>query len=361
MLKASDANLWVSCPLAGKVCMGGVAAAHPAAPDEHETDARKEGTAAHWVAELMFADKHPAAGATAPNGWIIDGEMIMHARAYVDHALEHGEMIGSEKSYVIGGLVTGRVDTALYDVDTGLHIFDFKYGYKLVEVDEEWPLVCHMAGLWRGAGNVTLHVYQPRPNHPDGPARSITYPADAVQRMRDHITQKAINASAPGGQIGAPGAHCRKEYCAAAGVCHALTASTYAAFERVRDSRMVKLSAEELSNERRFLIMATEMVRGRLTGIDAEMKGRMLAGEFMPGHVLEPRFGHRKHTTTPEMRQRITGRDPFKRVEKSPADLQKEGVPKDTMDLIAIAPRIGMEITEHTTRAGDRLFKKGKK
>lgn len=79
ILAPSSAGCWVVCP--------GARAIRQAFPEEGDTAAAMEGTAAHWVFEQMLAAKRVdavSAGDVAPNGVEVTEEMIDGAELFCD-------------------------------------------------------------------------------------------------------------------------------------------------------------------------------------------------------------------------------------------------------------------------------------
>ena len=371
MQHASKAHLWTKCALSGSLVAGradGYVSPHDPDADKDKSDARREGKAAAWLIGEMISDRLTRdvspVGITAPNGWVIDAEMTEHCRNYVTYVQGHihtGTLL-TERYISIGDEITGRCDTAIIDhARAEVHVFDFKYGWRLVEAEENPELLCYgVAITGRHVGyDLVLHIYQPRPFHPGGIARtSRRMDWQEVSHWWDWLEKQAAVAGAPGCE-GTPGEHCRD--CPGRGSCQALAATTYAAFEVVRDSRLAKMDAKQLSAELEFLELAEACIKERKAGIVAEAEGRIAGGEFVAGWELQPKTGNRMFTVDAAKVHMMTGIRPFKQVQVSPAELERMGASKAVVKTITTSPPIGRKLARTSVEALKRAFgKQGK-
>jgi hypothetical protein len=362
MLRPSDAHLWVPCPLAGNMLVTGHYQTTTPAPDVAEpwdSDSRREGTCAHWVAEQCIMDDEltPAdlIGTAHVNGWVVDDEMAWHVQNYLNYVRSFGQPLAAEMPVQLFDLVSGRLDTvSMGTVDT-VRIFEFKYGWQIAHAEENWTLLCYALAAvgWRGA-RIEMHIYQPRPQHPDGPARVWTIEDDDFASWWEWLRERA-QACFDDPQ-GKPGRHCRN--CPAAGNCHALAENVYAMHQTIQDNRMVNHTAVALAAELRFLEMAARLLKAKKSAIEAEAFARITRGEYVPGWTVGPKKGNRRFTVPPEVRQLATGIDPFKPVEKSPAELEREGVPRAVIDHLAEAPTVGRALMSNPENLAKRIFGK---
>ena len=179
IIAPSSASRWGACP--------GSAVLEAGYPDnpEHE-ESRKEGNASHWVASSVLTDgarPQDFVGLTAFNGIIIDDVMVDAAMVYVAAVLAvSGEVLKVEQAVQIARINAacfGTPDSWYYDAVQGiLHIFDYKYGWGVVEAFENKQGVCYYAGIIDELGipdehlRVHIHIIQPRPYHWGGPVRT---------------------------------------------------------------------------------------------------------------------------------------------------------------------------------------------
>jgi hypothetical protein len=364
MQTPSKAHLWTRCALSGSLVAGRADGyVSPHVNDPEESDSRREGTAAHWLAGEWFAGRLEGSpvGLVAPNGWVIDAEMEQHVRAYCDYVATFGSYGPSVEAPVqISDQVRGRVDSAQVRFgERVIRVFDLKYGWRLVEAEYNPELLCHGVGLNDAVGggfSLELHIYQPRPFHPEGIARSWVVDADDVIKWRDWLIVKAQAANHVFGQpFGTPGDHCRD--CPGKASCQALAANVYAQYDVIRDSRLGKMDTKQLAAELDFLEQAEACLKQRKAGVEAEAEGRIAGGEFIAGWELADRKGHRKFSVPMAQVQMMTGIMPFKQTEMTPAELERAGAKKDIVKGITYTPSIGRKLARASTKAFEKMFK----
>jgi hypothetical protein len=172
-------------------CNGAYHMPLPEAPSEYEnTDDRREGIAAHWLAmQVIKGDVLEPAhmiDQQAPNGVYITSDMVEHIQPFVDDVRDrvvsdHAEPFVEEPcdfSLTPTIHIGCRIDTATYDADSGtLSIDEFKYGYRIVEPVDNWQLVAGVIGWMQKfdmpVSHVRLTIHQPRPQHANGKRRSL--------------------------------------------------------------------------------------------------------------------------------------------------------------------------------------------
>jgi hypothetical protein len=368
MLIASKSHVWTACSLAGTLdAPSGYVSDHRPAETTDESDARREGKAAHWVAEgVLRGDAHSCAdfeGETAPNGWIVTPDMVVHAQGYCDYVRSFGPVVQAEGRIQIGEVITGRFDAHATSTDPDaymlpLRLFDFKYGWRIVEAPGNTSMLCYGVARWNGVQPVELHIYQPRPFHPAGPARVWKITPQEMLTLRAWLLERASVALTPGAAA-TPGLHCRD--CPGAASCHALASTVYAAADTIQASGLARMSAGELARELTFLRMVDKLVATRLAAVEAEAEGRLQRCEFIPGWLMGDRYGNRVWTVKPETVRMTTGLDPYKPVLKTPAELEREGAPPELLDMMTMTPHTGRKLMPATQDFFNRMFPKGGK
>lgn len=186
---------------------------------DDSSPAAEEGTLAHHYFEQALLGNQEEFGKT-PDAmyqylvpvveWVKEQPGILHPESEVDF----GDYFG----YV--GL-TGTSDVILEHPDH-LTIADLKYGYGVVEVEDNWQLFCYLVGAVRRFGKrerYQMVILQPRPYHSRGVARSLWIDHEEFLRRAD-ILNAAIQNNYRGGKA-VVGDHCRK-YCKALGSCKAV-------------------------------------------------------------------------------------------------------------------------------------------
>lgn len=170
-------------------CNGSVYMDPPEAPqDDEQSDDRREGIAAHWLAlEVIagrFTDPVELVDRKAPNGVWITPEMSDHVEPFIaDVRGRAGAVIHTEETVNIqldGVFINCRLDLATWEPVTGtLTIDEFKYGHRIVEPEFNWQLVAEAMGWILKHGiqptDIILNVHQPRPHHANGKKRSWVF------------------------------------------------------------------------------------------------------------------------------------------------------------------------------------------
>lgn len=352
MLTFSNSRMWTSCPASVHPVQG----IHQPNLTPQQDDARKEGTAADWLANMVLAGDaataEEGAGEIAPNGWPIDATMVRHVQEYIDIVTRHGVPHPQTDTTLFNGRVTGRPDNHTVSTDV-LHVYELKYGYKIVEPYANSQLLLGAIAFRQPHHRMfSLEVFQPRPHHPNGKHRKWVVSADELVEWEAWLS-RCVDAVYIDKPVAAPGDQCG--YCLRRAGCHALMANIYAAFETITSNYHARpLSAADLGLELKFLETLDKMLKARWSGTTAEALARAKKGEFVPGWTLEENYGDRKWDTSPEIRQMLTGIDPYKQVERSPAEIEKEG---GNVDPMTSRPFVGMKLKPFNQKAVERKFR----
>lgn len=363
MLRPSDAHLWVRCSLAGNVMTTGHYYGTPLTEHHADSDSRREGTCAHWVAENVFTGRasSPAEliGHSHPNGWVVDADMARRVAGYIAYVRGFGDPVTAERTIELYGLVRGRLDTVTASAGGVVRVFDYKDGWRPVEAEHNYTMLCYGLAVIgeRPAGTaLELHIYQPRPTHPDGPARVWRIESGEILHWWGWLYERASDCLPQYSKPGNPGPQCRE--CPAAASCHALGASVAAQYETLRDARMVNHTTEALAAELDFLDLAAALVTARRNALQSEAVARIDRGQFIPGGWgVTPARGNRQFTLSPEVVEIATGVSPYKQVLMTPAELERQGVSADIVNQISQRPFIGRKLTKHMEAIGKRMFK----
>jgi len=292
LIAPSAASRWVEC--AGSVSM------QQRYPETEESQASREGTAAHWVGEQMLKDIAVAPNVVAPNGVTITDEIIDSAAAYTHGILTryHYSVLNIEckiKAPDIHPDSEGTLDLWVFDPKENLLIVrDYKHGFGIVEAFENWQLINYAAGVIptlhvpESRLKVRFEICQPRAFHPKGPER--VWQIKAVDlRPYFNILHNAAHAALGDNPQLKTGEHC--VYCSARHACPALQRSTKAILDFVLQAVPEEMTPEAVASEYEILKHAADLVKYRLTGIEAQAVGLIKSGRYVPGYVLEPGRG----------------------------------------------------------------------
>ncbi|MCD4549143.1 DUF2800 domain-containing protein [Schaalia sp. lx-260] len=200
-------------------------------PNE-DTDATREGTVAHALAEHKLRralHQHPN---HRPESTLVDGEMEEHTDDYVAYVLERlalarqefpGARVMVEQELDLSADVAGSFGTADCIIlgQPVLEVIDFKYGFNPVQAEGNPQLRLYALGAFRAYGmlydftQVRATIFQPR----RGAVLSETIATGALEAWaREVIQPAAVKALAGEGEYQA-GEWCG--YCKAKNVCRA--------------------------------------------------------------------------------------------------------------------------------------------
>lgn len=365
MLTLSTSHLWTKCALSASLSRGTGTGDGPFVPDvdQEASEAKREGIAADWVANGVLRGDASAAGdylgETAPNGWVVTPDMVAHVQGYIDYCQSRGKVVQAQVPVNIPQLyIRGIVDSQIVADSSTLEIIDLKYGYRIVEALWNPQLLGGAIGLFdpEKHDSVRLTIYQPRPAHPDGKARSWEMDEQELTTAYQWLAGKASAALSPGAKGTPGGAYCRD--CDGRGRCEALTTASYAAFDWVRGSAMTAMDARQLGDEMTFLDEALELIKARHGGVKAEVEGRMKRGEYIPGHAWDVRLGDREFDVPLEVVEEKTGIKPYKLVPMSPAELERAGADPDEVSELTTRRFAGRKLVRMTPTFFARMFPK---
>jgi len=307
-LAPSSAGRWCFCP--GSVTME---ERYP----EGDKDEASAGEASHWVAsEVLSSGLVHAAGERAPNGVVLDMEMIDGAFTYArtisySDGMEWGRTpLFIEQTMAIPSVhpeCWGTPDTWYFLPHRAeLHVWDYKFGWLIIEPTENRQLICYALGALAQLESqyldytgltVVIHIVQPRPQHCMGPHREWRVRAADLHTYAEQLRAAAYEALAPNPRI-CSGSHCR--YCLARHACPAARKAGYAAYDYVERASIHELSPEELGLELAALERAEEAIKYLKTGITHQAVSLINNGVIVPGWTLERGQGRSTWITPPE-------------------------------------------------------------
>ena len=325
-------------------------------PENFDRDAAEEGNAAHWFAQQLFNGALLMTGQRAPNGIALTDEMMEHVRDYIA-ALDCGEMEINTSYSGDEWSVNGRADHINFR-DGRLTVDDFKYGWRIVEPENNWTLISHAVGWTIRSGSIpeqiTLRIHQPRPYHPSGPLREWSFGYDELLKFHAKIAARLSNPE----DILVSGAdHCRK--------CHALPgcpAARQASMNAIDATTMVfddKLDRDILAFEFETLDIAQATIKNRIEALQELMIHRIRSGEVFDGYMVEPRYANRKWKTGFDgtILSVMTGVDLMKAGTVTPAEAERRGVPKEAIAALTDRPMVGEKLQQiNADRKARKIF-----
>lgn len=282
-------------------------------PDAGDSEASREGTAAHWVGEMAMPFKSmglwnagtmPQVGSVAPNGVVVNQQMADGAGLWVDHVMSVLDGAGpkaelyTERSIDIPAvheLSHGTPDTGIYvHWRKELHIVDFKYGFGIHEAVEHPQCVGYAKGwvdrlcaeipdLQDSHLTVFITIVQPRAHHPMGPVRTWKCNGADLRGMINILSTQAHRSLEPD-PLCRTGEGCT--HCSARHACVANQQRAYAATQYVSAATSAELHGAALGLELKILADARIALKSRLTGLEEQAFSELLNGKEVPGQQL---------------------------------------------------------------------------
>jgi len=180
-------------------------------PGMTPTDDQLQGDAAHWLAsELLTGNCEDAnlwIDRKAPNGVYVSSDMVDSVTWYVDQLRSRPR----ERQYVetpfsfdyLDLRINARPDFIaddLADYGRRIYIDDFKYGFRIVEPEDNWQLIgyaiTYIATRRVDADTVfELRIHQPRPWHPKGRSRVWIVSASHLFELRNKLIMQLIGGT----------------------------------------------------------------------------------------------------------------------------------------------------------------------
>lgn len=279
-----------------------------------------EGRDAHHVAEKVLM-KRNLDGVDLDN---LSHEMVNASKIYAKHvlAIAGNNLINIESRLNISNIhpdCFGTCDAWYYDeANKQVHIWDFKYGRKAIEVKENWQMIEYAAGVemsirknylrkigglknddsiieygqFLSSLNFNFHIIQPRAKHENGIIRSwsIIWPS------LNQLFYEAIEFEELAEQENAPlaaGDHCQN--CRARFVCQTFKDAAVIASVALRNGHLelngmpdLSENPQDISNELTYLREASIVLDTRIKTLTEQAMSVIKQGQSIPGYKLMP-------------------------------------------------------------------------
>lgn len=331
LLAPSSAARWMQC--------GRSPSMEAAFPEEEESEAAREGTAAHWWWSEAMAGKTRTG--VASNGALITDEMVEHGTTLMERILSvapQAEVIveAQIRNPVIHPDNWGTPDAFWYDATTHtLYIWDYKYGHGYVGAYRNWQLINYGAlisaflGLDTTSLRFVFTIFQPRNYSADGPFREWWVEGGEILSLIRQMQSSAKVAGPDSRAVSGP--ECKN--CKARHGCAVLQAVAYSVVEITGYTMPEALSERALGKELALLKQAEERLKARITGLEEDAKARLKSGKVLQGWMLEQGFGREVWTVSPDevfALGDMMGLDLRKKAEAiTPAQARKLGLDED--------------------------------
>ncbi|MGJ0509081.1 MAG: DUF2800 domain-containing protein [Methylocystis sp.] len=311
-LAPSSAARRVQCP--------GSRALEEMYPEDQESQAAKDGTAAHWAVAEMLAGRTIDTGQIAPNGVMLTDEMVEGAELMTaDVRATDAEFVGytlhveeTLSIATINPLCWGTPDTWRFK-PYKLIIWDYKFGHRRVDVFENWQVIEYAAGALEAVGingvsdhrtQVEFRIVQPR-CYSGGPP--ITTWSCMASELRGYFNAlrlseaKSLEADAPC----IVGPECRD--CRARHACRSAQSAAYASMDVAYSNVPFDLPPDALGAELRYVDRAIAMLEARRTGLAEQTLSLLKRGVAVPFYRAEPSQG-RERWAKPDEEIKALGR-----------------------------------------------------
>lgn len=257
-------------------------------PPIKESKARDEGNAAHWLVEQVVKNgmtTDELIDRPAPNGIYITGEMVEHLTPYLQEC--EGAEIEKDVSFNIAGIkLAARVDRTKKLSDYNHVIGDLKYGWRIVELQDNWTMYAYAIGLFASVPNINtiaLQIHQPRPYHRDGYVRDILLTRQDVEKLHDDLYER-INKTLQDNNLNT-GEHCYR--CKKSHVCPAARSAGFNAIDASTQAYVDELPDNELSTTLDEINTALDRLQNLKDAYDDEAFARIKNGRVVPNYFAE--------------------------------------------------------------------------
>lgn len=326
-----------------------------------EDTVKDEGNAADWIIQQVFTGQfllEELVNRQAPNGVYVTEEMADNLKEYLDWVVGKGE-IEQDCSYSGSTWqVAGRADHVYYDGNT-LYVSDFKYGWKIVDVVENWTLISHAVGWMLQTGTlpsqVEFRIYQPRPYHPEGAVRSYRMDGNVLKErycqalnILDNLTDQLQTSK-----------HCYR--CPSMAICPAAQQAGMNAI----DVAYKAFDSEPTNDQVEFLMQETqkamETLKQNLNAYEELTLNRLRSGQRFKNYQIQQDLGRVtwRDDITPELIEAMTGVDVSKRTLPTPKQAMKAGIPEEFVKSLTTRPNKGVKLVRaNANEQAAKLFNK---
>lgn len=300
-----------------------------------------EGSTAHWLAAFCHTNdsdtEKQIGSAPVVEDCIIDVEMADNIEWYIGHLWSisgtgEGDL---EVRLGIDGF-SGTPDYIFYNhLNRKLTVVDLKYGFKSVEVHQNWQLISY-AYLWclnnidLVVENVEFNIYQPRAYHHDGISRTWTIPFGELENYYFFKLKETLEYIHLPGSPTKSGSHCH--YCSAMLNCKT-NFDTCLNIVNISEAPCVgEIDNYGIGKQLELFEHAQMILRQRISVLKSVGEVRVKKGGVVPGYGIVGTRGNRKWNIS-KQKAKAFG-IPFKEPELiSPSEAEMVGVPKSLVSL----------------------------
>jgi hypothetical protein len=359
-------------------------------PDDEESQASREGTAAHEIGAQLITDaktnrvqNHSASdwvGITASNGVLFTEEMFDSAKEYADDVITvmrktgifGGEHLRIEQRVEIPKVHEinwGTPDCSVYHAaGNALYLWDYKHGFEVVEAFENWQGIDYLAGLLDLHGidgrtdqrtKVYLRIAQPRAFHREGTIREWVITASDLRAYFNTLNANAHEALSPNAKF-RTGSHCK--HCTGRQACPAALKAGLGMYEAVSKPVPVELSPDALGLQLSIVKRARKQLEYLESGFETQASALIKKGTMVPGWSVEQKIGRQKWDKPVEeviALGDMLNLDLRKAPDAiTPIQAKKLGIDDAVIMAYSTHPRTGLEIVPDNGNKAKQVFKK---
>lgn len=283
-------------------------ALYPEIPGVTDDTVREEGIAGHWVSHMLGKGFVVNEGVVAPNKVEVDSGMLEGAQMYLQDLRSCGVPVYQETTLPAPWIhkeCGGTPDAWAWDpVKRKLIVWDYKYGYRYVDVFENPQLSIYVSAIldylhqlgWivlNGTAEmditVEMVVVQPRSYSADA-IRRWTVKAAVLRGIWNTLRQAAVETMGDNPILRA-GAHCQD--CSARHACPAAQRASLAAIEYSAKMIPHDLTPAAMGDALRRLKLAKEFISSMESGLEAQLMHAISNGHIDPNWSI----GHGRGST----------------------------------------------------------------
>lgn len=358
-------------------------------PETESSPESLEGQASHEIGAVLIEQSSRAVngrywkqfdGKSDANGTVFTEEMFDGAVIYADDVAEvmrdtavfGGKHLNIEQSVTmpaIHEMSHGTPDCWIYNKSTGeLFIWDYKFGYEVVEAFENWQLIDYVSGILDQLGihggkdpYITVHfrIIQPRAFHRDGVVREWVVPASDLRAYFNILNCNAHRALGPDAEF-RTGSHCK--HCPGRHACEPALSVGMRLFEMTSKPTPVELSPQDLGVQLNIIKRARKHLESLESGFDEQVKGLIRKGVSVPGWIAEDGVGRPKWNKPIDEiiamgdLMKIDVRKPEDAI--TPIQAGKLGIDEAVITAYSTKPRTGLKIVPDNGSRAREVFSK---
>lgn len=330
---------------------------------------RDEGVAAHWVIEQVWRGEYTVdelIDRQAPNNVFITQEMIEYVTPYIESITGRGE-IEVDTSFTDGVSdweVNARADHVEF-ADRTIIVRDFKYGWGLVEPENNWTLLAHAIGysihlvheqgvdLLKDVSNVRLEIHQPRPHHFVGKVRAWII---SPQQLIDYHKKLKAALSNPSDTLNTS-EYCKK--CPSMVYCPAFKKAQFNVLDECDRAFKSELDNDALSFMLDNLKRAQDICKQAYDAYADLAKHRLKEGQIIENYSAQNDLTNKqwKSNVTADMVLALTGVDVTKPQMITPTQAARAGVPDAVIESLSERRNKGFKlIRADANKLATKLF-----